>query len=219
MKANVIVELGFARTSLRFGAARVGHVSKQRVDVLVNTAEPVKFGEVTSTLEGMSAELREAPPAAKGGEKKRVLEVSYDPKKLGRINGTVSVATDHPKHPTLTLRVYGEVRGDISAHPSRVTINLSRAVATPLQVSSVKGPFKVTGAKDKDGYLKITKKQKTSEGRAWELDLLLTDKAKAKTRSFSSSVVITTDDKAQPSLEVPIYFHAPRKPVAQPGKR
>ena len=215
VKANVVVELGFARTNLRFGAARVGQVTKQKVDLLVNTDKPVKFGEVSSTLEGMSAKLMTGPPKTKDDKPTHALEVSFEPKKIGRINGTISLATDHPKYHSLSLRVYGEVRGDISANPSRVTMNTSRTDATVLRVSSVRGPFKLKGAKDADGFLEI-KAEKKGDGRSWELELFPTAKAKAKAGSFSSKVEIKTDDKAQPSIEVPVYFHVPRKVAPAP---
>ena len=218
VKANVVVELGFTRTSLRFGSARVGQLTKQKVDLLQNTKKPVKLGEVSSTVEGMSAVLMTGPPKTKDGGQKHALEVSFEPKKIGRINGTITLATDHPKYPSLSLRVYGEVRGDISANPSRVTINMSRALTTHLRVSSIRAPFKVKGAKDSEGFLEIEAK-KMGDGKSWELDLAPSAKAKAKAGSFSSKIEIKTDDKAQPNLEVPVYFHVPRKAAPAPKPR
>lgn len=189
--------------------AREGELIERSVPIIKAVPEAVKFGPVTSTLPGLEGTVAKATASTEGGKTAYVLNLAFTPKAKGTLRGNVTVTTDHPRFPKLDLHVYGNVTGDIALQPTRVTVSVTRQGATTVRATSRRGPFKITGTSEPQGLVDITPKPQ-GDGATWMIDLQPTDKAKASEKSIPTTVVLSTDSKEQPKLELPVFVHVPR---------
>ncbi len=207
LKADVVVDVGFEKSFLRMGTIKVGETIKRKERISVKNPEKVSFGEVTSTLPGMDGKVVESKDA--DGKKVFDLELTYKPAKTGSLHGKVRVKTNHPKLPTIELRTWANIEGDIGLKPKRLTLRKSsnKDSSRTVILKSQKQPFKLIKAEDPDGKLTVTVETITKK-REYAIKVALSEAGKKLGKNFSTRVVITTDRKDQPTFELPVFFNA-----------
>ncbi len=211
VSGNILVELDFDQPYLRFAGLKVGTEKKQTVKILAKEPEKLELGEVTTDVEGVTAEVVKS--TGENGKPSYSLLVTFVPKKAGRFTGAIMVKTNHPKASELKLRMGGEVDGDITMKPPRLTIwaESGGRMEHSVVVTSEKKPFKIMDIEGKDPRLTI-RKTETKKGYEYKLIVEPTKEGTKSEKVFSVNYILRTDSKEQPTLELPVYYRtrAPR---------
>jgi len=216
VSANVIVDLDFERNFVRFPTTRMGEQTSQAMPILAANPEGLAFGEVTSTVDGVTGSvLKETAD----GKTVFSLQLYFKPKTIGSIAGQVDLRVLKPEEKTLSLNVTGVVEGDIKALPTFVSLRKLEDGTAPggkVTLKSEKGAFKIRKIVEEQGYVKVTAKTVTA-GKEVALTVAVTALGMTQER-FSTRVVITTDSKAQPTIDLPVSFFSGKLPVVQGTK-
>jgi len=209
---NVQVELGFETPALRFADPRVGTEVKQTVKVVGTALSGTQLGAVSSDVEGLTARvLTRDDPAGRVVELEAVLKAP----KAGAVHGVIRVATDLGSMPSLSLPVYAQVRGNVTAEPRVLPIDPDDpAKVYPVVVRSTKPGLKITAVTDDNGYL--TGKAVAGKDGSWRVDLTLTPQARTNPGLFSTLVRLATNYADEPVVEISASRPGPGQKAA-PG--
>ncbi len=151
-----------------------------------------------------------------------IVEVSMSEQaRVGRIDGSIRIETNDPSKPMMLLRVTAVVAGDISAEPSRVSLNAiapgDAFTETFKLVSARSKPFKIQKAtlvtstlssEDRDEikvtYKPIPKPENEDEEAQVGYLVTVTGKATETMRIIQGSIVVMTDAEGQRVVRTPI---------------
>ncbi len=205
VNANVVVELGFERSYLRFPNIKKGESLTQRMKVLAKNPKGLKLSNLEVSLEGASAKIVKEKDDK--GVMQTYVEVTVKGTKIGNQTGRVSMKTNNPKVKELTLRFNVAVEGEIQVVPRRLTLRIDeedrRETTATVQSNTVK--FKIKNAQDPSGRVLI-KVDPIKKGTSYRLTVSLNEKAELESGRFTSNVIIATDNKDQPTLTLPVYL-------------
>lgn len=215
VKANVVVDLDFERPHLRFPTITIGEESVQVVPILAADPASLVFGPIKSKLPGLKTKLVKEE---KDGKPAYSLELRYKPAAVANISDTVELSVLKPEERVLTLNVSAFVQGDIKASPSILSLRKTEGagpVEGKVTVRADKGTFGIKKMTDAAGYLSVAREE-VEAGK--EYRLLVTVKEKGmKEERFTTTLVVTTSSKLQPTLEIPVNFYSAKPPSAQPA--
>jgi hypothetical protein len=127
---------------------------------------------------------------------------------------TASVYTNDKNHPVADLTMSGDVDRFVTIQPP--SLRLSGFAGEPLKgsvtiIPEKRYPFKIINVRAKDGqYITFQLKETTqSEATAYELKV---ENLKQDTGRYFDSIILETDSKIQPQLDVRVYgYLLPRK--------
>jgi len=197
VKMQVTMALGLEPASLRLPDLKVGEEVRRVVRVAGKEIEGVTFQTPTSDVPGLTASFSKS---AEGGQ----LELVVKPTVVGPVRGTVRLPTSHPKHATLTLTVYGQAKGDVSATPEHVVFAPADGPdrVIPVMIASELRDVKVKAASDSQGLVDVTVVPAPKGAR---LDVRLSEKGRAEGAPRSSQIRVTLDAEDQPFLDIPVF--------------
>lgn len=204
ISGKVLVDFDFAKTSLRFNGMRLGESRTQSVDILLKDPKSVKFGIPESNLSGLKVKVVEKKD--KDGKLAYALELDYTPEKSGRLRGNVTLPVIGKKK-KLSLNVSAKVQGDIVLKPERLNLwkDMPESVTNQVNVKSDKENFKILKAVDTSGRMN-TKVSTVEKGRHYAIKVEPSDKGKKESRSFTSTIKITTNSKKQREMEFNVFY-------------
>lgn len=214
VKANVVVDLDFERPHLRFPTIMIGEESVQTVAILAANPAALVFGPIKSKLPGLKTRLVKGD---KDGKAVYSLELRYKPQAVANVSDTVELSVLKPEERVLILNVSAFVQGDIKASPSILSMRKTQgaeSVEGTVTVRAEKGTFTVKKAVDAAGYLSVTREE-VEAGKEYRLLVKVKDKGMAEDR-FTTTIVVTTSSKLQPTLDVPVNFYSAKPPAAKP---
>jgi hypothetical protein len=214
VKANVVVDLDFDRPNLRFPTIMIGEESVQNMAILAADPAALVFGPIKSKLPGLKTRLVKEE---KDGKPAYSLELRYKPTVVANVSDTVELSVLKPEERVLVLNVSVFVQGDIKASPSILSLRKSPdagSVEGTVTLRADKGTFTVKKAVDAAGYLSVTREE-VEAGREYRLLVKVKDKGMAEDR-FTTTIVVATSSKLQPTVEVPVSFFSARPPSAKP---
>jgi hypothetical protein len=122
---------------------------------------------------------------------------------VGPFESTLYLATDHPRFPTLEISMLGRVVGDIYTIPEEIVTKVSDngpVVRSLLVCSGLKKKFKITSIKLPAPEMTSTMRP-LAMGGGWRIDL---HNITSSPGLDGTSVVISTDCAAAPTISVPI---------------
>jgi hypothetical protein len=215
VKANVVVDLDFERPHLRFPTIKIGEESVQVVPILAADPSALVFGPVKSTLPGLKTKLVKEE---KDGKPAYSLELRYKPTKVANVSDTVELSVLKPEERALILNVSAFVQGDITASPSILSlrkIESAGSVEGQVSVRANEETFIIRKMTDAAGYLSMTK-EVAEAGKEYKLLVTVNEKGMAEER-FTTTIVVTTNSKLQPTLEIPVNFYSAKAPSAKPS--
>jgi hypothetical protein len=185
-------------------------------------ADPTFKVAVEATPETGTAEKPKAGTLASGSSKYKVTITPPANPKVGRVTTTLDIATTQPKSPTLAIRIIGSISGDITYAPQTVML-MGGASATAEQkeakilLQKPEGdPLKVLGATANNPALKPSYKM-VKDGREYEVTVKYDGPALV--TALNAVVTVQTNDKRQPTVEIPVWGRtdpAPRADVSMP---
>jgi hypothetical protein len=185
---NVIVELGFEAPALRFTEPQVGIEAVQKVKIVGTALATTTFGALSSDVEGLTAQVLTRD---EGGTKVVELEARLKAPKAGATHGAIRVPTTLPSMPSLSLPVYAQVKGTVTAEPPLVTFDEAAPdKVQPVVLRASRPGLKITGVFDPSGV--VMGKALAQKDGTWRVELSLTDHAKASKDPFSTTVRLST---------------------------
>jgi len=131
---------------------------------------------------------------------------------IGRFSEQVILETNHPRKPTLTMLVVGEVVGAIRAVPYRLNFSLTGLpsdIARQVRFNSTGKPFKILGVTCDVPGLK-TRLEEVEPGTAYTVTV--TVPADYKGGPFAGKLVVETDLPEQKNVEVKMVGQPRRTP-------
>lgn len=217
VSANVLVDLDFERTHLRFTKMKLGDENVQVMGILAKNPGAVVFGEVTSTLEGLEAKLIKGE---KEGAAAWSLELRYRANTVGKNMGRVELKVLKPEDKVLSLNVSAQVEGDIKAVPGVLSLrkpaDASMKTSGTVKLKADEGTFTIKKIEEAMGYLKI-KREVVTPGKEYRLIVELAKKSDVGDR-FSTNIFISTDSPQQPNIQVPVHYFSGKIPAGGGSK-
>lgn len=184
---------------------RVGQAKIEKIPIMAMNPEGIEFGEVQSNLEGMTGKIIEQ---SGNSTAPYLLELTFISSKIGTTKGEIKIPTNHPRVKELKLRVSARSEGEISLSPKRVNIKkIKKDQDYTVTLHSDKKKFKVIKVEDPKDKV-IIKTEEKKPGLDYLITLTLSEQTKNENRSFSTKLVITTDNSEQPTIEVPVRYNA-----------
>ena len=117
--ANVVVDLDFENSQLRFRDAKVGEEAVQVTPFIEKVPGSARFGDIASQSEYILARIVKMDDGRQG------LEVKVTPNVAGHLGAKIEVALVEPEPKKLTVFVTGNAIGDIRAVPGVLSMNIS----------------------------------------------------------------------------------------------
>jgi len=217
VSANVLVDLDFERTHLRFTKMKPGDENVQVMGILAKNPGAVVFGEVTSTLEGLEAKLIKGE---KEGTAAWSLELRYKANTVGKNMGRVELKVLKPEDKVLSLNVSVQVEGNIKAVPSVLSLrkpaDASMKTSGTVTLKADEGTFTIKKIEEAMGYLKI-KREVVTPGKEYRIIVEPSKKSDVGDR-FSTNIFISTDSSQQPKIQVPVHYFSGKIPVGGGSK-
>ncbi len=211
--------MAFDLQRIYFGRLRKGSPSPEKhVRLIGNDSNITKIQSVISRNSYVKAEV--VPSESEDKDVEQRIKVTILPGlKVGRFNESITVNTDHKEKKKLTLRVSGEIVGNIIVLPPRIsfgvfrkggkynkTTRLKAAPGVDFKVLDVKSTIpgmtpEVTTIKEGTEYL-----VKVSISESFDKEIL------------NGIIMITTDDKEQETISVRVsgrtFIEKPKKKPA-----
>lgn len=173
--------------------------------------EAAKAGENAgqpATEQTGEAQLNPLNPPKEGDVVYQIELDVVDKPPVGTFNGTVKVNTTHPKLAQIELHVNGQVLGQVSVNPVRIYLGkLDRDKAGTIErkvrvIKKNSTDFKIENVTSSDPAIQV-KTMEVEAGRAFDIIMTLaTDKLKD--GNLNANIEVKTNDKEQPSIQVPV---------------
>ena len=204
----------FSPRNLQFGEITLGEKAS-RVIKLVPDSEAIRITEISVHPDLFQARVLEdeEPGLNQAGEKSEKelsrpvsIEVSLSPEApIGRHNGTLTVKIDHPRVPSLTARIFVQVKGHVRFSPRMLFFNED---ARKQQI------VKKIGVEKQDGKeLKILSVESSASWCKVELitidpgrkfDILVSRKPDLEPGRYQGEIIIRTDSPGQEEIKIPV---------------
>jgi hypothetical protein len=164
--------------------------------------------KVEATPETGTAEKPKPGTLASGSSRYKVTISPPAEPKIGRLMTQIDINTTHPKVATLTLRVNGNVTGDITFAPQTVMLMVGGAATAEQKEAKVLlekptgDPLKILGVTANNPGLKPSYKM-LKDGR--EAEITIKYDGAPLTTALNAAVTVQTNDKRQATVEIPVW--------------
>jgi hypothetical protein len=212
IKANVqpFVEV-LPRPLIRFNAVQLEPMSQKIVVVSTDTSRDFKVTKVESTVPFLTTAVRrlgdnELVPDKPADQYEVTVAMANDAP-VGPVSGNLTIFTDHPKAPQVTVKVYGVVRALVHVTPTQLEFGSVEAKARPgrnlIVINNRTGDAKmqVTGATVDDPAFE-TAVSTIEEGKRYQVTVSV--KGDATAGAHNATLTLTTTDPDFPQLTVPV---------------
>jgi hypothetical protein len=219
IKANVTVPVDVSPGENLAFNGKAGSLSPQEVTVSSVGGETFDITGVTAADPSFTATVVAAPatgaaphPApgtvASGSNTYKVRVTPSKDIPVGRVSSSILLKTTHPKAGEITLRMFGNVAGEVEVVPQYVTLSTG-ATATPeakVQHAVIKkatgDPLKIMSVTSDNPKVE-TRLTTVTEGREYDLQIKYTGEPMI--TALASKIAVTTNDPRQPKVEIQIW--------------
>lgn len=212
--AEVVVEVGFDRSSLYIPSVEVGKPVVKVVKILAKEPNKLKLEEPKVTNSDVFK-----PELLRGeidGKKTFDLRLTVQSDDVGRVGDKVTIKTNHPDFPQIALRVRANIVGPIHFSPRRVYLtHASNRTKVVLSSSAMK--FKPLSAEDPRGEFKASITE-VKPGRQYDIFIEATEEFQKKNQGKTGYIHIRTNNKQQELIKVPVTYR-PGKIKGAAGKK
>ncbi len=219
VSGTILTVLNVEPAFLSFGnRLKKGEPAEQRIRLWRTDKKPFKLVEAKSDWPFLQIEVKPDSEAGRNGYE-ITARISGDAKP-GRHNGSITVATDIPKARQHTVRFFAQILGDLRVQPKFAvlgTVTPGTEVRRKLRVSNQNSetPFKITSIQSPLPFISA-EISPIEEGKLYELEIVLSPKAPEGT--IRGNIVLKTDLKSEPTLNVPIYGFVGKPPQGPPAR-
>lgn len=123
----------------------------------------------------------------------------------GRINGNILIYTNSKNQEKLTIPVYGEVIGDISVYPPRIScgsVKQNKEMAFPVFVMVYNNDVKIERVEANPKFINAEINEMESKMKTYKVMVIL--QKNAPVGKINGGLKIFTNSKTQPLVEIPI---------------
>lgn len=184
--------------------------SKRVLTVTANAENTFKISKVESSNPAVTTNLVDLGKSDKDEAKGANYQLEVDVKKdapIGPVTGVITVTTTHPKVPTLTLNVNGQVLGDVLVTPQKVylgqvTKETAPAIKRTVRIERRAGTdFKIEKVESTNPAIKA-EMAAVEEGKVYTVTISVGSDLPA--GAINANVLVKTNDKGQPTIEIPV---------------
>jgi hypothetical protein len=215
LRGEVTNLLSVMPMSFYFESFQRGKPAERRITVLAVDRPEVKALALETPAPWLRARTEPFKRGAKTGFEV-VLEVAPDAP-IGKIDGAVSITTDHPRQKTLRVGAFGAIHGAVVAFPERIEMHPGalegeRSPTVHLLRIAEGGALAVDGVEAPPGV--VAEVVDVVPGRRAEVTLSLAKDARP--GPFAGVLRIFLRDAEQPVFEVPVTGLVPRRVEVDP---
>jgi hypothetical protein len=220
IKLNLIAEVQvmFALEPfiLNFGRFKKGEPQVRYISVTGEEKDKTKI--LSATARGKDIKVETSADGFDNSKDKRIKVSVLPDVKVGQFRDVISVTTDHKTIKNMTISVFGEVAGDITVTPRSFSFGFFEKGKAVEKIVSLKAnppaTFKILKAVSTSPDVKLDVVPLV-EGKEYQV------KARVKETfdqdSLRGNIVITTDNKEQPTVEVMYFGRLQKGPMPGPG--
>jgi hypothetical protein len=188
---------------------KYGRARKEQLTIRATDEQPFRIEKVEATSEYILT--RSAPLDEKRNAYTLTVEVPSTAPIETRLNGIITIRTDHKKNPKIELYYSGIVEGPISVRPKWITMQHNRTGEKGVVTLSATGedPFEVRKVEAPKGIrARVNPKER---GKLYDVEVTL---AGPVIQSKGLKLSIMTNQKEQAVISVPIVVTAEAKPTS-----
>lgn len=202
IRADIVSVLALEQTTVTFRMVNKGQQEVRYVNLVGQDADKTDIVAIKCAHPALRVEYSKTGFDSAGRQRIRVTLPADMP--VGHINEQVILETNHPKMPTLTMLVVGEVVGLVRAVPYRLNFSLTGVpsdIVRQVRFNSINTPFKILGVTcDVPGLQ--TRLDEVAPGTAYTVTV--TVPAGYAGGPFAGTLVVETDLPEQKTVEVKV---------------
>ena len=203
---------------VNFGRIKKGEAPVRYVSVVGDDKDSTKILSVEAKNKDIKAETN---PQGYEGDKYKKIKISLLPNmKANQFRDMITVNTDHKDFKTMNINLFGEIIGDIVVSPRSFSFGFFEKGKAPEKVISLKAnppaTFKVLKAEPSSPDVKV-EVVTIAEGKDYQVKARVSEKFDKD--SLRGSIIITTDNKDQPTIEVMFFGRLQKGPMNIPGQQ
>ena len=203
LSGRVMADFVITPSPLYLGHLRRGEPSRH--EAVVTSGRPGATYEVVAVEQTNPALHARLEPRVDGPGQRIVVELDRD-MPLGRLSEQLTLRTNSPREPVLSLPVFGSVEGDVAVVPPQVTFGVAREGDAPERELVIRNrglrPLTVTRVKVRPAQVSYRLRE-VEEGVEYRLTLKLENGATP--GKVEGSVEIFTDHPDEDHIVVPLY--------------
>jgi len=210
IRADIVNTLALEQTTVTFRQVNKGQQEVRYATLVGKDADQTDITAITCAHPSLRVEYSKTGFDNIAHQRIRITLPADTP--IGRFSEQVILKTNHPKKPTLTMLVVGEVVGIVRAVPYRLNFSLTGVpsdVVRQVRFNSINTPFKILGVTCDVPGLK-TRLEEVAPGTAYTVTVTLP--AGYTGGPFAGTLVIETDLPDQKTVEVKVVGQPRRTP-------
>jgi len=220
IKLNLIAEVQVMVTLepfiLNFGRFKKGEAQVRYISVTGEEKDKTKI--LSTTARGKEIKVETSTNGYDHSKDKRIKVSVLPDVKVGQFRDVITVTTDHRTMQNITISVFGEVAGAINVTPRSFSFGFfEKGKAMEKIVSLTANPpatFKILKAESTSPDVKIDVVP-VVEGKEYQVKARVKDTFDKD--SLRGNIIITTDNKDQPTVEVMYFGRLQKGPMTGPG--
>jgi len=222
IKLNLIAEVQvmFALEPyiVNFGRFKKGEAPVRYITATGEEKDKTKI--LSATARGKEIKVETSADGYDNSKDKRIKISVLPDVKVGQFRDVITVTTDHKTLKNMNISVFGEVAGDITVTPRSFSFGFFEKGKAVEKVISLKAnppaTFKILKAEANtpDVQLDVVP---VVEGKEYQVKARVKDTFDKD--SLRGNIIVTTDNKEQPTIEVMFFGRLQKGPMAVPGQQ
>jgi len=217
LSAEVQVALALEPYLINFGRFKKGEAPVRYVSVIGDDKDSAKIISAEAKEKSLNVELN---PKGFENNKDNRIKISVLPDmKVGQFRDVIAVTTDHKANKNMNISVFGEVVGDIVVTPRSFSFGFFERGKAPEKIVTLKAnppaTFKVLKAVSTSPEVTV-ENVVVKEGAEYQIKARIKDTFDKD--SLRGNIVITTDNKEQPTIEIMYFGRVQKAPGTTPGQ-
>lgn len=216
--ADVQVMFALEPYIINFGRFKKGEAPVRYVTVTGEDKDKTKI--LSAAVRGKEIKVETSAEGYDNSRDKRLKVAVLPEVKVGQFRDVITVTTDHKTVKNMSISVFGEVTGDITVTPRSFSFGFFEKGKAVEKIVTLKAnppaTFKVKKAEatSPDVQLHVVP---VAEGTEYQIKARVKDTFDKD--SLRGNIVITTDNKEQPTVEVMFFGRMQRGPLPKPGQQ
>jgi len=217
LSAEVQVALALEPYLINFGRFKKGEAPVRYVSVIGDDKDSAKIISAEAKQKSLKVELN--PKGFENNKHSRIKISVLPDMKVGQFRDVIAVTTDHKANKNMNISVFGEVIGDIVVTPRSFSFGFFERGKAPEKIVTLKAnppaTFKVLKAESTSPEVTV-ENVTVKEGVEYQIKARIKDTFDKD--SLRGNIVITTDNKEQPTIEIMYFGRVQKAPGTTPGQ-
>jgi len=214
--AEVQVKFALEPFILNFGRFKKGEAQVRYISATGEEKDKTKI--LSATARGKEIKVETSANGYDNSKDKRIKVSVLPDVKVGQFRDVITITTDHATIKNMTISVFGEVAGDITVTPRSFSFGFFEKGKAMEKIVSLKAnppaTFKILKAESTAPDVKIDVVP-VVEGKEYQIKARVKDTFDKD--SLRGNIIITTDNKEQPTIDVMYFGRLQKGPLPGPG--